>query len=176
GRVYVPSRSENENLGSIRPKLLVWTTGVSDHKASREKHCNQGSKQGQLKLPAMALVIFLAAAGARGQTPSAGGTKTGPDYSKEAFIIEKLRTVATFESDGTSSRTTTSEVRVQSEAGVQNWGVLSAGYSSANERVEIGFVRVRKANGTVVETPADSVQDVTSEIIRVAPMYSDYHE
>jgi hypothetical protein len=50
------------------------------------------------------------------------------------------------------------------------------GYSSANEQVEIGYVRVRKAGGTVVETPADSVQDVTSEVMRVAPMYSDYHE
>ena len=67
-------------------------------------------------------------------------------------------------------------MRIQSEAGVQQWGVLSGGYSSANERVEIGYVRVRKADGTVVETLPDSAQDVTSEIMRTAPMYSDYHE
>jgi len=53
--------------------------------------------------------------------------------------------------------------------------VLSAGYSTAGERLEIGYVRVRKADGTVVETPADSAQDVTSEIMRAAPMSSDYH-
>jgi tetratricopeptide (TPR) repeat protein len=125
---------------------------------------------------AMALSIFLAGADARAQAPPAGGPKAGSDYSKEAFVIEKLHTVASFENDGTSNRTTTSAVRVQSEAGVQHWGILSAGYSSANERVEIGYVRVRKGDGTVVETPGDSVQDVTSEIMRVAPMYSDYHE
>jgi tetratricopeptide (TPR) repeat protein len=134
--------------------------------------------QNRLKLSAMAVVVFLAAAGARGQTPSAGAAKIDliPDYSKEAFIIEKLRTVVSFENNGTSSRAVTGEVRVQSEAGVQHWGVLTVGYSSANEQVEIGYVRVRKADGTVVETPADSVQDVTSEVMRVAPMYSDYHE
>ena len=136
------------------------------------------SMQGCLKLPAIALVILLTAAGVPGQAPSAGGAKPNPtpDYSKEAFSIEKLRTVARFENDGTSSRTVMGEVRVRSEAGVQQWGVLSTGYSSANEQVEIGYVRVRKADGTVVETPADSAQDVTSEVMRAAPMYSDYHE
>ena len=132
--------------------------------------------QGRLKPSAMAVVFFLAAAGARGQTPSPGSAKTNSDYSKEAVLIEKSRTVVTFENDGTSSRVTSGVVRMQSEAGVQQWGVISTGYSSANEQVEIGYVRVRKADGTVVETPTDSAQDITSEIMRVAPVYSDYHE
>jgi tetratricopeptide (TPR) repeat protein len=120
--------------------------------------------------------MLLTAAVARGQTPAPGGARTGPDYSKEAFIIEKLRTVASFENDGTSSRDTICAVRIQSESGVQHWGVLSTSYSATDDQVEIGYVRVRKADGSVVETPADSAQDVTSEIMRVAPMYSDYHE
>jgi tetratricopeptide (TPR) repeat protein len=140
------------------------------------KSRNVNSTQGQLNVAVTALLIFLSAAGALGQAPSAGGGKAASDYSKEAYVVEKLRTVVIFENDGTSSRTTTCAVRVQSEAGVQHWGVIAAGYSSANERVEIGYVRVRKADGTVVETPADSAQDLTSEIMRVAPMYSDYHE
>jgi hypothetical protein len=74
--------------------------------------------QGRLKPSAMVVVVFLAAAGARGETPSAGAAKTDADYSKEAFLIAKVRTVASFENDGTSSRAVTSEVRVQSEAGV----------------------------------------------------------
>jgi tetratricopeptide (TPR) repeat protein len=145
-------------------------------KASRQELSNPDIKQGGWKPAALALVIFLTAAGARGQTLAAGSAKADSDYSKEAFIIEKLRTVATFENDGTGSRATTSAVRVQSEAGVEHWGVIAAGYSSANEQVEIGYVRVRKADGSVVETPADSAQDVTSEITRAAPMYSDYNE
>lgn len=138
--------------------------------------------QDSLKLPEMTLVISLIAASAFGQAPSRG-PKPAPakavpasDYSKEPYIIEKLRTVASFENDGSGSRAVTGVVRVQSEAGVQQWGVLTVGYSSGNEEVEIQYVRVRKKDGTVVETPADSVQDVTSDVTRAAPMYSDYHE
>jgi tetratricopeptide (TPR) repeat protein len=157
-------------------EILAWTTAVFDLKAWRNKPCNQYSVQGRWKPFLTAFAIFVTVASASGQTPSTGKPNTETDDSKEAFIIEKLRTAASFENDGASSRTTTSEVRVQSEAGVQHWGVLSAPYSSANEQVEIGYVRVRKADGTVVETPTDSAQDVTSEIMRAAPMYSDYHE
>ncbi len=147
---------------------------MPDDKILRTKPYKTDFMHGQFMLSVM--VFILTAAGARGQTPSPSTVKAGADYSKESFIIEKLHTVATFENDGASSQVTTSTVRVQSQAGVEHWGVLSAGYSSANEQVEIGYVRVRKADGTVVETPPDSAQDVTSEIMRAAPMYSDYHE
>lgn len=152
--------------------------GASEDEASRRAISNQNSRRGGLKLAAIAIFIFLAAAGALGQTPTASNAKTDStaDYSKEAFVIEKLRTVVSFENDGASRLATTSAVRVQSQAGVEHWGVLSVGYSSTNEQVEIDYVRVHKADGTVVETPSDSAQNVTSEIMRVAPMYTDYHE
>jgi tetratricopeptide (TPR) repeat protein/transglutaminase-like putative cysteine protease len=152
--------------------------GESQDEASRRDISNRNSRRGGLKLAAIAFFIFLAAAGALGQASSPGNTKTDTtaDYSKEAFIIEKLRTVVSFENDGTSRLATTSAVRVQSQAGVEHWGVLSVGYSSTNEQVEIDYVRVHKADGTVVETPSDSAQEVTSEIMRVAPMYTDYRE
>ena len=122
----------------------------------------------------MAILILLLTPGVRAQAP--GTTQAASDYSKEAFVVEKLNVVTRFESDGTSTRTTTSVIRVQSEAGVQQWGVLSAGYNSASDEVKIGYVRVRKGDGSVVETAAETAQDVTSEISRVAPMYTDYHE
>jgi len=134
------------------------------------------SLPGLLIPPVAAVCMLLISGAAQGQNAAPSGAKTSPDYSKEAFIIEKLRTVASFENDGTSSRTTICAVRIQSESGVQRWGVLSAGYSTTDEQIEIAYVRVRKADGSVVETPADSAQDMTSEIMRVAPMYSDYHE
>ncbi|MGO9166155.1 MAG: DUF3857 domain-containing transglutaminase family protein, partial [Candidatus Sulfotelmatobacter sp.] len=81
-----------------------------------------------------------------------------------------------FENDGTGTHTTTAQVRVQSEAGVQHWGVLNFGYSTVYEEVEIEYVRVLKADGTVVETPASNVQDMTSDVTRIAPMYTDFHE
>ena len=107
-------------------------------------------------------MIVLAVIGGRAQARSGNVTETGADYSKEAFIVEMLQTVATFENDGTSTRTTQGAVRIQSEAGVQHWGVISSGYSSANEQVEIGCVRVHKADGRVIETPADLAGKVDS--------------
>ena len=83
------------------------------------------------------------------------------DYSQESFVIEKVLTRFRFESDGTGRKETIARVRVQSEAGVEQWGQVLIGYNSANERVEIPYVRVLKKDGSVVTAPADSVQDLS---------------
>src|SRR6202008_4367212 len=98
------------------------------------------------------------------------------DYSQESFVIEKALTAFRFETDGTGRKETIARVRVQSEAGVEQWGQVLVGYNSANERVEIPYVRVRKKDGTVVTAPADSVQDLTAPVEREAPVYTDYRQ
>ena len=67
-------------------------------------------------------------------------------------------------------------VKAQSEAGVQEWGQVIVGYNAATERLDIPFVRVRKADGTIVETPSQSVQDLSSPVQRVAPVYTDFRQ
>jgi len=98
------------------------------------------------------------------------------DYSEEGFVIEYLHARYRFESDGTGSRELTARVRVQSEAGVQQWGQLQVGYNAANERVEIPYVRVLKTDGTVVKAGDDAVQDLTAPVERDAPVYTDYRQ
>src|SRR5271166_6503357 len=98
------------------------------------------------------------------------------DYSQEAFVVEQLHSRYRFEGDGTGSRQTVARIRVQSEAGVQQWGQLQEGYNSANERVEIPYVRVLKADGTVVKAGDDAVQDLTAPVEREAPVYTDYRQ
>ena len=98
------------------------------------------------------------------------------DYSQEAFVIEHVRSRLRFESDGTGRKETVARVRVQSEAGVEQWGQVVIGYNSANERVEIPYVRVLKKDGTVVTAPADSVQDLSAPVAREAPVYTDYRQ
>jgi hypothetical protein len=71
---------------------------------------------------------------------------------------------------------TIARVRVQSEAGVEQWGQVLVGYNSANEKVEIPYVRVLKKDGTVVTAPPDSVQDLTAPVEREAPVYTDYRQ
>ena len=98
------------------------------------------------------------------------------DYSQEAFVVEQFRSVYRFESDGTGRKETVARIRVQSEAGVQQWGQLQFGYNSANERVEIAYVRVVKADGSVVKAGDDAVQDLTAPVEREAPVYTDYRQ
>src|SRR6516225_1720040 len=116
-----------------------------------------------------------------GQDKPAEGTPiftggVGKDFSQEAFVIEKVVTRMRVESDGTGSKETVARIRVQSEDGVEQWGQVVIGYSSANEKVEIPYVRVRKADGSVVTAPADSVQDLTAPVAREAPVYTDYRQ
>jgi tetratricopeptide (TPR) repeat protein len=98
------------------------------------------------------------------------------DYSQEAYIIEHYRSIYHFENDGTGRRETIARVRVQSEAGVQQWGQIQFGYNSANERVEIAYVRVIKADGSVVKAGEDAVQDLSAPIEQQAPVYTDFRQ
>ena len=66
--------------------------------------------------------------------------------------------------------------RVQSQAGVQQLAVLVFPYTSYNETVEFDYMRVRKPDGSVVNTPDYNIQDMPGEVTRSAPMYSDLHE
>lgn len=56
------------------------------------------------------------------------------------------------------------------------FGQLVFGYSTANEDLKIDYVRVRTPDGQLVETPLSSTQDFAPEVLRQAPMYSDYRQ
>jgi tetratricopeptide (TPR) repeat protein len=112
-----------------------------------------------------------------GQAAAASKLETSAaKYSQEAFVIEKWLSRYRFESDGTGRRETIARVRVQSEAGVQQWGQIQIGYNSANERVEIPYVRVIKGDGSVVKAGDDAVQDLSTPVENEAPVYTDYRQ
>jgi tetratricopeptide (TPR) repeat protein/transglutaminase-like putative cysteine protease len=102
--------------------------------------------------------------------------KHAPDYPQEPFVIEKLSTTARYENDGTGERDLTMRIRVQSDAGVQQLGELVFGYNSANEQMDVHYVRVRKADGTIVNAGPDAVKEMTASVQRDAPVYTDYKE
>lgn len=109
------------------------------------------------------------------QSIEAGGHSQS-DYPQEGSIYEYVSTKFRFDNDGTSVREQDTRVCILSDAGVQKFGVLSFAYESLTTNLEVEFVRVRKPDGTVVLTPADSYQNMPSEITRQAPVYSDLHE
>ena len=59
---------------------------------------------------------------------------------------------------------------------MQQWGQIQEGYNSANERVEIPYVRVLKEDGTVVKAGDDAVQDLSAPVEHEAPVYTDYRQ
>jgi tetratricopeptide (TPR) repeat protein len=87
-----------------------------------------------------------------------------------------MSTKIAFDNDGNFTREQTSRVRVQTDAGVKQWGLLSFPFQSATQTVEIEYVRVHKPEGSTLITPPENVQDLDSEITRNAPFYSDLRE
>ena len=98
------------------------------------------------------------------------------DFSKEAYVVERLYWRVKAENDGTGTREVTTRVKVLADAGVKSFAVLNFVYTSANEAVDVDYVRVQKPDGTIVKTPDYNIQDMPGEVTRTAPLYSDIHE
>lgn len=99
--------------------------------------------------------------------------KATPDYSQQAFVTEHYSDAFRFENDGTGREQIDARIKVNSDAGVQALGQLKVGYSQLSDKLEIAYVRVIKADGTVVTAQESAIQDVTYPN---ALMYTDYHE
>lgn len=91
----------------------------------------------------------------------------------EGIVIEDFETVVRFESDGTGERTRTVVARVASDAAVRQLGVLAFSFNSRGEKLAVDYVRVRKQDGPIIETPSSNFQETLSPVTQAAPMYSD---
>lgn len=98
------------------------------------------------------------------------------DYSQEAVVIEQLTMAYRFERDGTGQREMILRVKVQSDAGVERFGQLVFPYTSANEKLDMDYVRVRKTDGSLVNATASDIQDLSAPLAREAPIYTDLRQ
>lgn len=121
----------------------------------------------------LTLALVLAATAAVAQTSA---PKTQHNFSKEAAVIESYDSAYRFENDGTGTEDVTARIKILSQAGVQQYGVLVFSYPSATQHIKIDYVRVRQPDGTVVLTPPTSIEDVTPRVTLAAPEYSDFKE
>jgi len=85
--------------------------------------------------------------------------KPGVNQADEAAILERILNRVRFENDGTEVSETEAVMLIQSQAGVEEFGQLIFGYSSATENLDVEYVRVRKPDGQVVVTPESTAQD-----------------
>jgi tetratricopeptide (TPR) repeat protein len=118
-----------------------------------------------------------AAAPAKPSAHSPAPQKTASaDYSQENFVIEQYATTARFENDGTGEKDLAVRIRVQTDAGAKQLSELAFAFNSANERMEVRYLRVHKLDGTVVTGGPDAVKEVIASVVRDAPAYADYKE
>src|SRR5271155_187459 len=137
---------------------------------------------GVLRVPTVLLIVCslfcLPCMDALAQAPpsSSSSQKTKNANAEEAAVFERILNRVRFENDGTEVSETEAVVRIQSQAGVEEFGQLVFGYSSATEKLEVEYVRVRKPDGQVVVTPDSTAQDFAPDVLKEAPMYSDYRQ
>ena len=113
---------------------------------------------------------------AQAAASSSSSSEQKTNNADEAAVFERILNRVRFENDGTEVTETEAVVRIQSQAGVGEFGQLVFGYSSATEKLEVEYVRVRKPDGQVVVTPESTAQDFAPDVLKEAPMYSDYRQ
>lgn len=98
------------------------------------------------------------------------------DYSQEALVIEQLKVFYRFEKDGTGEHELSLRVKVQTEGALERFGQLVFPYISANEKLDIDYVRVKKSDGAAINASESDVQDLTAPVSREAPVYTDVRQ
>jgi tetratricopeptide (TPR) repeat protein len=96
---------------------------------------------------------------ARGAPTSAPANRPSPDFSKEPFVIESYSTTARFENDGTSEQMLAVRARAQTDLGAQQLDQLVFHYDSAHQQLNVRYVRVRKADGSVLNAAPVAATD-----------------
>ncbi len=96
-----------------------------------------------------------------------------PDFSAEPLVIVDRHSVVTMHADGTGVRENSLALRLQSDAMVRQFGVVTVQFAGASEHVEFLYARVRRPDGTVIDTPVSGALEQTEQVTREAPFYSD---
>ena len=117
-------------------------------------------------------LLSSAASQTAAQTP-AKPPSAASSFADEPFVVQKASTVYVIKADGTGYQDNTVAVKLQSDAAVRSFGVVSISFASQSQHVEIHYARVRRPDGTVVETPAADALEEPAPVTREAPFYSD---
>src|SRR6185312_4684707 len=97
-------------------------------------------------------------------------------YAAEALVVEHLDTDYHYAADGTGTKQVTMTVLLQSDAAVKQFSVVTIGFAGNSEHAVFDYVRVRKPDGSVVETPLTDAQEMPQPVTQQAPFYSDLKE
>ncbi len=102
---------------------------------------------------------------------AASTTKSSVPLTIELYSL-KVR----FENDGTGTQQIDVRVKAGTDEGVTELKTLSFDYDSANENLELRFLRVTKANGSTVEAKPNALADDPAPAAKEAPAFSELRE
>ena len=129
-----------------------------------------------LTVSLLALGFGMAHAQTKGGPASATPPSASPDYPAEPYVFDRLSHIYRYAADGTGSREYSGVVEIRNEAGVKAFGILPFDFASSSEHVEIDYLRVRHADGSIISTSAADAQELPAQVTRDAPFYSDIKE
>jgi len=95
----------------------------------------------------------------RGIAPATRSNAASADLSQDAVLVEEYVTTVRFENDGTGERDLSVRMRIQTDAGAQQLHALGFSYDAASEQMHLGYLRVRKPNGAVLNSSASAASD-----------------
>jgi Flp pilus assembly protein TadD len=104
----------------------------------------------------------------RGIAP-ASRSRTSTPPSQEALRVERYVTSVRFQNDGTGERDLSVRIRIESAEGAAQLRALSFHFNSATERMELGYLRVRKPGGSVVNAPSNATTVGPAPDAKTAP-------
>jgi tetratricopeptide (TPR) repeat protein len=95
--------------------------------------------------------------------------------SQEAIRVVRYVTSVQFQNDGTGERDLSVRMRVETAAGALQLRSLSFNFDSATETMALGYLRVRKPDGSVVKSGADAATEgpaADASAAKNAPAYA----
>ena len=104
---------------------------------------------------------------------SSAQTATPDKYAGEPFVIERSDVVYAMNADGTGYMQKTVAVKIQSQSALQQLGIVGMGFAANSQHVELHYVRARRPDGSVTDTPVSGAMEQPIQATVQAPFYSD---
>ncbi len=96
-----------------------------------------------------------------------------PSYAAEAAVVQQSDTTFQYNGDGTGAEEVHVRVKVQNDAGVRQFAVLTATYASHTQTAQVENITVTHADGTTTVTPLSDAMMLPAQVTQEAPLYSD---
>lgn len=129
-----------------------------------------------LSMPLFVLIALSTGVAAQSQRSANPSSVRSANFADEPFVIEKYSASANFENDGTGEKDLSVRVRIQNDAGIDQWKELVFAYNAANEMIEVRMARILKSDGTIVTIGPDAIKDSVASAATDFPAYANCKE